>query len=210
MDELYANLDSLTPKLRENLATFEERARNNEKVMLLVRDVPLDFTLDDLTLGGWHRQEVNAFFERYEMNSVRTRMGKLMSDGLLGESATPEVSEAPPTLAPSRPEVALRPESSLAVVLRDAEAPLVAFNHERVAVFNATSGAIAVVSLAEFFEGAGEMAFAGHDVRTLYRRAGEAGFSLRGARGRHLDHGVLGGLHQRPLRPGRRGAALPR
>ena len=179
MDELYANLDSLTPKLRENLATFEERARNNEKVMLLIRDVPLDFTLDDLTLGGWNRQEVNAFFERYEMNSVRTRMGKLMSDGLLGEPANAEELEAPVAVVPARPDVELRPESSLAVVLRDAEAPLVAFNHERVAVFNATSGAIAVVPLEEFFASAGDVAFAGHDVRTLYRRAGEAGYSLR-------------------------------
>ncbi|MGB8178708.1 MAG: 5'-3' exonuclease H3TH domain-containing protein, partial [Acidimicrobiales bacterium] len=104
MDELYANLGSLTPKLRENLATFEERARNNEKVMLLIRDVPLDFTLDDLTLGGWHRQEVNAFFERYEMNSVRTRMGKLMSDGLLGEPAHADEPETPVALAPARAE----------------------------------------------------------------------------------------------------------
>jgi DNA polymerase-1 len=177
-DELYANLDSLTPKLRENLATYEERARNNERVMQLVRDVPLDFTLDDLTLGGWHRQEVNAFFERYEMNSMRTRMGKLMQDGLLGAPASSADLEAPPESAPVQAATALRPEASLEAVLRDAEAPLVAYNHDRVAVLNATSGAIAVVGLDEFFEGAKDVAFAGHDVRGLYRRAGEAGVTL--------------------------------
>jgi DNA polymerase-1 len=177
-DELYANLDSLTPKLRENLATYEERARNNECVMQLARDVPLDFTLDDLTLGGWHRQEVNAFFERYEMNSMRTRMGKLMQDGLLGTPASSADLEAPPESAPVQATVALRPEASLEAVLRDAEAPLVAYNHDRVAVLNATSGAIAVVGLDEFFEGAKDVAFAGHDVRGLYRRAGEAGVTL--------------------------------
>src|ERR1700728_1180364 len=58
MDDLYAHLGDLTPKLRENLATFEERARNNEKVMMLIRDVPLDFTLHDITLGGWDRSEI--------------------------------------------------------------------------------------------------------------------------------------------------------
>jgi DNA polymerase-1 len=177
-NELYANLDSLTPKLRENLATYEERARNNERVMQLVRDVPLDFTLDDLTLGGWHRQEVNAFFERYEMNSMRARMGTLMQDGLLGAPATSEDLEAPSESVPARPTGALRPGASLEEVLRDADAPLVAYNHERVAVLNATSGAIAVVGLEEFFEGAKDIAFAGHDVRTLYRRAGEAGVTL--------------------------------
>jgi DNA polymerase-1 len=177
-DELYANLDSLTPKLRENLATYEERARNNERVMQLVRDVPLDFTLDDLTLGGWNRQEVNAFFERYEMNSMRTRMGKLMSEGLLGEPSGTEEPEAAPAPTLARPVLELTPESSLAVVLEGAHQPLVSFNHERVAVLNATSGAVAVVDLDEFFAAATEVTFAGHDVRTLYRRAGEAGFSL--------------------------------
>ncbi len=36
---------TLTPKLRENLAAYEERARNNERVMRLMRDVPLDWSL---------------------------------------------------------------------------------------------------------------------------------------------------------------------
>ncbi|HEV2427762.1 MAG TPA: 5'-3' exonuclease H3TH domain-containing protein, partial [Acidimicrobiales bacterium] len=40
LDELYAHLGDLTPKLRENLAAFEDRVRNNAKVMELVRDVP--------------------------------------------------------------------------------------------------------------------------------------------------------------------------
>ena len=42
IDDLYAHLGDLTPKLRENLAAYEERARNNEHVMRLVRDVPLE------------------------------------------------------------------------------------------------------------------------------------------------------------------------
>ncbi|MGA2123515.1 MAG: DNA polymerase I [Acidimicrobiales bacterium] len=179
MDELYANLDTLTPKLRENLATWEERARNNEIVMRLIRDVPLDFTLDDLTLGGWNRAEVNAFFDRYEMNSMRTRMGKLMTDGLLGEPAGTDVMPSAEPRAPAVPAVAVRPGSSLATVLSGEGAPLVAYNHERVAVLNATSGALAVVPLSEFFASASDRAFAGHDVRTLYRRGGEAGVSLR-------------------------------
>ena len=96
-DALYAHLDDLTPKLRENLATYENRARQNEKVMRLVRDVPLDFTVASLTLGGWNRAEVAAFFERFEMNSMRTRFEKLMSDGLLGapQGATSDPEPAP-------------------------------------------------------------------------------------------------------------------
>ncbi|MGA7834913.1 MAG: DNA polymerase I [Acidimicrobiales bacterium] len=175
-DDLYAHLDTLTPKLRENLAAYETRARNNENVMRLVRDVPLDFSLDDLTLGGWRRSEVNAFFERYEMNSMRTRFNKLMQDGLLGEPASADEAE-PAALAASA--LTLVPESSLAAVAAKDTTPIVAFNHERVAALNPVSGAVTVVDLAEFFAMAREVAFAGHDVKGLYRFAGEAGIELR-------------------------------
>jgi DNA polymerase-1 len=176
-DELYANLASLTPKLRENLAAYEHRARNNEKVMRLVRDVPLDFSLEDITLGGWRRADVNAFFERYEMNSMRTRFNKLMQDGLLGEPAESDEVDSP--VAAVAPALTLVAKSSLATVLANGETPLVAFNHERVAVLNPVSGAVAVVDLAEFFAEASEVPFAGHDVKGLYRLAGEAGIELR-------------------------------
>ncbi|MEI6710582.1 MAG: 5'-3' exonuclease H3TH domain-containing protein, partial [Actinomycetota bacterium] len=88
MDELYENLAGLTPKLKENLASFEDRARNNVKLMTLVRDVPIDFTLEEMHMGGWDRQEVAAFFDRFEMNSMRARYEKVMSAGLLGGSVT--------------------------------------------------------------------------------------------------------------------------
>ncbi|HEY5121172.1 MAG TPA: 5'-3' exonuclease H3TH domain-containing protein, partial [Acidimicrobiales bacterium] len=93
LDDLYQHLGNLTPKLRENLATHEQRARSNERVMRLVRDVPLDFTLKDLTLGGWNRGDVAAFFERFEMTTMHARFEKLMRDGLLG--APTHVAGAP-------------------------------------------------------------------------------------------------------------------
>ncbi len=101
-----------------------------------------------MTLGGWNRAEVNAFFERYEMNSMRTRMGKLMTDGLLGEPAAGDV--AAPTVAECArhgPRSRCAPVVRSSSVLAGEGAPLVAYNHERVAVLNATSGALAVVPL---------------------------------------------------------------
>ncbi len=174
-DDLYAHLDALTPKLRENLATFEERARNNERVMRLVRDVPLDFTLDDITLGGWNRQEVNGFFERYEMNSLRARMGKLMQDGLLGEGVG-EITK--PVAAPSRaatPTPAPKGGATLDQIFAGPVAPLVAFNDERVAGFNTSSLALGVFEVKEFLRGVAGRPFAGHDVKGLYRVADEIG-----------------------------------
>ena len=172
----------MTPKLRENLAAFEERARNNEHVMRLIRDVPLDFSLDDLTLGGWRRAEVNAFFERYEMNSMRTRFNKLMQDGLLGEPAASDEADVGGAARSTRryrsrrcPSRRWRRSSAAA---RRRSSPLIT-NASRCST--AVSGAVAVVDLAEFFAGAKDVVFAGHDLKGLYRLAGEAGVELREA-----------------------------
>ena len=137
-DELYQHLGDLTPKLRENLAAYEERARNNERMMQLVRDVPLDFSLHDITLGGWNRDEVTTFCERFEMNTLRSRLEKLMKDGLLGEpaSASPAASPA----APASPSKALQHAASYAEVFGAATRPVVAYRSQRVALYDPDGG----------------------------------------------------------------------
>jgi DNA polymerase-1 len=171
-DELYEHLGDLTPKLRENLATYEQRARNNASVMRLVRDVPLDFTLKDLTLGGWNRGEVAAFFERFEMNTMHSRFEKLMSEGLLG---APSSDGSPAPLAPE-PEVhAPTRQVSLATLLEGDAAPVVSYNASRLAAFDVVRGTVALGSIAEFLELAGAAKPAGHDLKGLYRIAAEKG-----------------------------------
>ena len=50
LDGIFANVDEQTPKLRDNLAEHEERARKNLELMLLRRDAPID-TVDFDALG---------------------------------------------------------------------------------------------------------------------------------------------------------------
>ncbi len=57
LDALYAHLDALSPKLRDNLAAHAERVRMNAELIPLVRDVPLDVHVDQLKLGGWDHRE---------------------------------------------------------------------------------------------------------------------------------------------------------
>ena len=173
-DDLYRHLDELTPKLRENLATYERRARNNEKVMQLVRDVALDFTLDDITLGGWSRVEVAAFFERFEMNAMRTRFEKLMADRLLGDPASS--GEVVASTAPSRVVNAV--VSTLEDVLVGASSVVVAYRGTRVAVANPERGTVAVGAVGDFFARVGECALRGHALKELYRRAAEQRVTL--------------------------------
>ena len=172
MDDLYAHLSDLTPKLRENLATFEERARNNEKVMLLIRDVPLDFTLHDITLGGWNRSETDAFFDRFEMTQMRSRFGQLMKEGLLGEAgaASAPLSEATEAKK-TKTAKALRVAKSLDEVLASTTTPVVAYRNTRAAVLDADKGLVALCDLDDAIDAFARVAPCGHDLKALYRTA---------------------------------------
>jgi DNA polymerase-1 len=87
LDTLYAHLDALSPKLRQNLADCADRVRLNAEVIPLVRDVPLDVDVDDLRLGGWHHEEARKAFAALEMKGAWTRFESALKDGLLGAPA---------------------------------------------------------------------------------------------------------------------------
>jgi len=175
MDDLYAHLGDLTPKLRENLAAYEERARNNEQVMLLIRDVPLDFTLHDITLGGWDRAEIDAFFDRFEMNQMRTRFGQLMKEGLLGEPGATSATAAAPAAKPVKAQAKGPTTTTLAAVLASTTTPVIAYRHARAAVLDAEKGLVATCDLDEAIEAFGAVAPSGHDLKALYRAAAQDG-----------------------------------
>lgn len=177
-DDLYAHLDALTPKLRENLATYEQRARQNERVMRLVRDVPLDFTLDSLTLGGWDRAAVTTFFDRFEMNSMRSRFEKLMREGLLGESGARDSVARVGSASPLDEATPIERRANLAEVMPAANALTVLQRGDRVAVVDEAQGVGAVGALDDFFGHVGERPLAGHDIKELYRTGFERGLTL--------------------------------
>ncbi len=87
LDTLFAHLDALSPKLRENLAAHHTRVEKNAEVIPLVRDVPLDVHVDQLVLGGWDHEEARAAFAEYELASLWTRFSTLMAEGAFGDPA---------------------------------------------------------------------------------------------------------------------------
>jgi DNA polymerase-1 len=87
LETLYDHLDALSPKLRENLAASRERVEMNAEVIPLIRDVPLDVHVDQLTLGGWDREVADRAFAELELRSLWTRFTTLMDEGGLGEPA---------------------------------------------------------------------------------------------------------------------------
>jgi DNA polymerase-1 len=87
LDALYAHLDALSPKLRDNLAAHAERVRMNAEVIPLIRDVPLDVHVDQLTLGGWDHETARLFFDEFELRTLWPRFSTLMEEGAFGVSA---------------------------------------------------------------------------------------------------------------------------
>ena len=85
LDGIFDHLDEMTPKLKENMTENESLARQNYDVMQLIRDVPLDIDPADLELGGWVRDDVEAFYERLEMRRLWTRTAEMLDAGSLGE-----------------------------------------------------------------------------------------------------------------------------
>ncbi|MHB8218853.1 MAG: DNA polymerase I [Acidimicrobiales bacterium] len=96
LDGIYAHLGEVTPKLRESLGRYEETVRSNASVIPLVRDVPCDLDVGDLSLGGWDRATVRAEFERWELRTLWGRVEALLDKGAFGvESPRAEVSTDP-------------------------------------------------------------------------------------------------------------------
>ena len=88
LDGIFASLDELTPKLRENLAAAEEHVRTNAEVMLLVRDVPLEAGLDELVLGDIDAQAVRKLFDFLELRSLHRRASEVLGDALATDAST--------------------------------------------------------------------------------------------------------------------------
>ena len=110
LDGIFAHLDAMTPKLRENLEASEALVRTNLEVMLLVRDVPLDVDPAELHMGGWDRQAAGDFFERLEMRNLWKRALSALDAGQFGpegassipapQSAAGSITAAAPAALP--------------------------------------------------------------------------------------------------------------
>ena len=80
LDGIFSNLDSLTPKLRQNLGEAEDQVRTNAEVMTLVRDVPLGASLADLAVGDIDREAVRKLFDFLEFRSLHDRLAEVLGD----------------------------------------------------------------------------------------------------------------------------------
>ena len=88
IDGIYASLDDLTPKLRENLSAHEADVRNNVEMMRLLRDVELPLTIEELAMGEIDQAELSRLFEFLEFRSLQERLSEVL-DGDVAPPAGP-------------------------------------------------------------------------------------------------------------------------
>ena len=74
IDGIYAHLDELTPKLRQNLAENEERARINVELMKLRSDAPVTVDPDSLEIGNYDIDAVRQLFDFLEFRQLFDRL----------------------------------------------------------------------------------------------------------------------------------------
>jgi DNA polymerase-1 len=85
LESLYAHLDALSPKLRDNLAAHRDQVLKNAEVIPLVRDVPLAVHVDQLVLGGWDHEAARTTFAEFELRTLWPRFTALMDEGAFGQ-----------------------------------------------------------------------------------------------------------------------------
>lgn len=94
VEELYQRLDELKPsKMKENLINDRDNAFMSRELAEIHLDIPLDFTLDDLTYEGKNPEELMAFYKKMNFNSFLTELIDSHGDEL-GQAIEDEAGEA--------------------------------------------------------------------------------------------------------------------
>ncbi len=87
------NADQISGKVGESLRTNLEQVVTNRKITELVRDVPMDLTLNDLRVQPFSVAQVFELFDTLQFQALRTRIQSLPGAEADAESASGETSE---------------------------------------------------------------------------------------------------------------------
>jgi DNA polymerase-1 len=82
LDGIFEHADEQTPKLRQNLTEFEDRARRNVDAMVLRTDAPVDFDKGSVEWGVVDVKEVKRLFELLEFSSLYERLSEILEGSL--------------------------------------------------------------------------------------------------------------------------------
>ena len=89
LEEIFAHLDDLPPKQRQNLGEAQERVLLNRTMTILRRDVDVGVAIDELRQGAWDAEAVRTLFDQLEFRSLLSRLPEAM-----GQTAAVAESDA--------------------------------------------------------------------------------------------------------------------
>ena len=90
LDNLYAHIDEVTGKTKEKLLNDKENAYMSYDLATIYRDVPLDFTLEDLKYGGINQKEYIDILKELEFKSLLRKVGEIEK-----EEESPKIDTIP-------------------------------------------------------------------------------------------------------------------
>lgn len=162
LENLYAHLDDLTPKLRENLAAAREQVFLNRRLMGLVDDLGLDVEIPDLTVKSWDRATVKDLFDSLEFHTMWDDLeAAIPSHGAVTETMTVEADLV--TMPDRIAELAQSPALVLGLAADD-YGITVSTGPDRAAVIPWEAAEPILAGISE-----GGIAAVGHDLKPLAR-----------------------------------------
>jgi DNA polymerase-1 len=81
LDNLFAHLGDLTPRLRQSLQEWEASVRANATVTPLVRDLPVSLDPSEASFGGWDEADLRRLFEFLEFKTLWERLAEVTGKG---------------------------------------------------------------------------------------------------------------------------------
>ena len=114
VDRILENTDSLKGKLRERIIENADQARLSRKLATIIRDVPVEPSIEDLALQGRDDEEVQSLFTEFEFNTLGKRLfGKEFVTGRGHSSVTAGEKEGQTLTANLKTIEDLNPEYTL-------------------------------------------------------------------------------------------------
>ncbi|MFZ4516272.1 MAG: DNA polymerase I [Acidimicrobiia bacterium] len=89
LEQIFEHLDELPPKQRENLGAARERVLLNRRMSVLLRDVDLGVTLQDLRPGVCDAERVRQLFQQLAFHSLLGRLGPVIGARSSGTVSAP-------------------------------------------------------------------------------------------------------------------------
>jgi DNA polymerase I len=87
LDGIFANVEKCTPKLRQSLIDHETQVRRNATATPLLRDLPLEYDIDEFRMGEFDEPAVRDLFKFLEFRTLYDRLIDALGDQVTSGSA---------------------------------------------------------------------------------------------------------------------------